>query len=142
MNITVTFNSLKELQDFQNNVVIKGTADAQKPAEKAPEKKPEKVTPKAEKPVQTAPAKPEPVAEIPAPEMNPPEEPAPKKAEKKLTATDLKVFAATQAKAGYRAQLKALLTSYGEKSVTDLTEHQPEKMQEFYDKLKEETNAE
>ena len=74
--------------------------------------------------------------------MNPPEEPVPEKAEKKLTATDLKVFAATQAKAGYRAQLKALLTSYGEKSVTDLTEHQPEKMQEFYDKLKEETNAE
>lgn len=127
MNITVTFNSLKELQDFQNSIVIKGTADAQKPAEKAPEKKLEKVTPKAEKPAQAAPAKPEPV---------------PEKAEKKLTATDLKVFAATQAKAGYRAQLKALLTSYGEKSVTDLTEHQPEKMQEFYDKLKEETNAE
>lgn len=142
MNITVTFNSLKELQDFQNNIVIKGAADAQKPAEKAPEKKSEKVTPKAEKPAQVAPAKPDPVAEIPAPVMNPPEEPAPKKAEKKLTATDLKVFAATQAKAGYRSQLKALLTSYGEKSVTDLTEHQPEKMQEFYDKLKEETNAE
>ena len=33
MNITVTFNSLKELQDFQNSIVIKGTADAQKPGE-------------------------------------------------------------------------------------------------------------
>ncbi len=62
--------------------------------------------------------------------------------EKKLSAADLKLFAAGRARAGHRAQLKDLLAQYGEKSVTDLTQHQPDKMQEFYNRLKEVTDAE
>lgn len=104
---------------------------------------------KKAKPVKAEKPAPEPVKkEEREPEPEKAAEPEPVKEEPKepetvnaITASELKVFAATQAKAGHRAELKKLLGDYGQKTVTDLTENLPDKMQEFYDKLREATNA-
>lgn len=80
---------------------------------------------------------PAPAAVDPAPAEKKEEAPAKKETEKKPTVdpTALKILAADLAKAGHRKELKDLLTEFGEKSVTDLIAHQPEKLSGFKERL-------
>ncbi len=121
MNITVNFSSIEELREFQRAVRIAGTDE--KPDDRA--------VPKAKE------------TDVQAPAKKPKKvEAEPEKPQKKgITAAELKCLAADKARAGFRSQLKTLLSDYGAKSVTDLTEKHPEKMQEFYEKLEEVCDA-
>lgn len=141
MHITVEFDSLEELSKFQDLVMVAG---AEAPKAESKPKKAERKAPKAEqKAEEPAPApieKVEPTEEAEAdsaPEAAPEEVPL----EETISPSDLKVFAAAQSRAGYRAQLKELLNQYGEKSVTELIEHKPDRLQEFYEELKGVVNA-
>lgn len=135
MNITVNFSSIEELREFQRMIRIAGTDE--KPDDRAvprlneadvqvPAKKPKKVE-----------AEPEKQEAAPASGSEKSEE----QQKKGITAAELKCIAADKARAGFRSQLKTLLSDYGAKSVTDLTEKHPEKMQEFYEKLEEVCDA-
>ena len=151
MNIIVNFSSIEELREFQRTVRIAGID----------EKTDDRAVPKSgEADVQVPEAAPVPaVTEAPEAAIREPEAvpqsvpvaaPAPssgsekseEKTQKKgITAAELKCIAADKARAGFRSQLKTLLSDYDAKSVTDLTEKHPEKMQEFYEKLEEVCDA-
>lgn len=150
MNITVNFSSIEELREFQRAVRIAGIDE--KPDDRA-------VLKSNEADVQVPEAAPVPaVTEAPEAAIREPEAvpqsvpvaaPAPSSGSEKseeqqkkgITAAELKCIAADKARAGFRSQLKTLLSDYGAKSVTDLTEKHPEKMQEFYEKLEEVCDA-
>jgi hypothetical protein len=137
MKITVEFDDLYEFMTYLNGAIPPYDSEAQQKEAPAAEAQPKKA-PAAEVQQKKAPAAEVQQKKAPAAEVQQKKAPA---AETVLTATDLKLFAASLAKAGHRKQLKELLTQYGERSVTDLTEHQPERMQDFYDALKEAANA-
>ena len=139
MNITVNFSSIEELREFQRTVRIAGIDE--KPDDRAVPKSggayvqvPEAAIRKPEAAPQSVPV----AAPAPSSEPKKPEEQPQKKG---ITAAELKCIAADKARAGFRSQLKTLLSDYGAKSVTDLTEKHPEKMQEFYEKLEEVCDA-
>lgn len=135
MNITVNFSSIEELREFQRTVRIAGTDE--KPDDRAvPKSNEADVQVPEEKPknVETEPKKQE-----AAPSSG--SEKSEEQQKKGITAAELKCIAADKARAGFRSQLKTLLSDYGAKSVTDLTEKHPEKMQEFYEKLEEVCDA-
>lgn len=136
MNITVNFSSIEELREFQRTVRIAGI-DEKPDGRAVPKSNEADVQVPEEKPknVETEPKKQE---TAPSSGSEKPEEQPQKKG---ITAAELKCIAADKARAGFRSQLKTLLSDYGAKSVTDLTEKHPEKMQEFYEKLKEVCDA-
>ena len=144
MNISISFDTLKEMTDFLQMMAQQRTP-ALITSRKKEEPKPVNVAEpvdtqkpvEASAPVEAAKA----ITPIGAakPEMSAPAKSDPEKVEEKpITAADLKIFAAAYSKAGHRAELKELLTQYGEKSVTDLCEHQPDKMVEFYNAINSE----
>ena len=138
MKITVEFNSLQELDEFCNGVVIApGLAqkareeNAQQPQEapKAPEAK--KSTPKSTKAQDEAPAK----ANVQETEEDPKAD-APAKEEKKAAGHsdgDLKLLLSDKLKAGKKTEVKKLFEKYGVTCLTALLEAQKDNLDAVYE---------
>ena len=146
MQIQCTFNDYEELESFVVNYagrmiarsIVEGNAKeqldkqaAQKPAEAVKEEKPKKDTPKVTEAKDAAPVNaPKGVeTEVPA-EFKKEEAP---KAEK-IDESSTKVLLAGLIKNGKKAEVKALLESYGVGKLSELLEKCPEKLEEFHRK--------
>ena len=138
MKITVEFNSLQELDEFCNGVVIApGLAqkareeNAQQPQEEPKKAEAKKSTPKK------AEAKEEPkmeASEVPFEEE--PKADAPAKEEKKAadhSEADLKILLSDKLKAGKKAEVKKLFEKYGVTCLTALFEAQKDNLDAVYE---------
>ena len=119
MTINITLNSLDELRELTERILIGGSGDNLKAAaeptpvqKKAPTKKPEPV--KTEEPARTA-------EEI----INAAE------AKEEANETDVKVMLADKIKGGKKAEVKALFDEYGVSKLSELTAKYPDKLAEF-----------
>ncbi len=146
MQITVTFDSLEEINEFASKVWIGGLdqekaaptkkelnetakktaeiinrAEAKEEAEEAPKKtEAKKSSPKEEKPQEEAPAK---------------QDEAPKKeapAAPEASESQVKVLLSEKLKAGKKAEVKELFSKYGVEKLSELIEKHPDKLGEFY----------
>jgi len=130
MKITVEFDSLEEISEFQkiyvagNNMVEEYVDEAVRKHLKAEPKKEEK--PKKEPKKEKAP---EPVKEE-APEL--PFEP--KQEKQKVDEAAIRILLAEKIKAGKKPQVKELFTEYGVEKLTELTSAHPDKLDEIYAK--------
>ena len=138
MKITVEFNSLQELDEFCNGVVIApGLAqkareeNAQQPQEEPKKAEAKKSTPKK------AEAKEEPkmeASEVPFEEE--PKADAPAKEEKKAAGHsdgDLKLLLSDKLKAGKKTEVKKLFEKYGVTCLTALLEAQKDNLDAVYE---------
>ena len=138
MKITVEFNSLQELDEFCNGVVIApGLAqkareeNAQQPQEEPKKAEAKKSTPKK------AEAKEEPkmeASEVPFEEE--PKADAPAKEEKKAASHsdgDLKLLLSDKLKAGKKTEVKKLFEKYGVTCLTALLEAQKDNLDAVYE---------
>ena len=129
MKITVEFDSLEEISEFQkiyvagNNIIEEFVDDAVSKHLKAEPKKEEK--PKKEPKKEKAP---EPVKEE-APEL-----PEPKQEKQKVDEAAIRILLAEKIKAGKKPQVKELFTEYGVEKLTELTSAHPDKLDEIYAK--------
>ncbi len=144
MKITVEFNSLDEISEFQkiyvagNNIigefiseeVKKQLGSSATPAEKP--KKPAKKT-KAEPAPEEAPEE----VEEPAEEAPEAEEAAEESTEQEHSDTDLKMLLSGKLKAGKKAEVKELFTKYGVNCLTDLIKKNPDKLDAIYAEAEE-----
>lgn len=153
MQITVTFNSLEEVNEFASRVWIAGLTEEKKPltkeelnesakktteiinaaeAKEEAEKKAKKEeakrsSPKTEKPAEEAPAQSdEPAEELPFAEDKK-EAPA-----AGVTESQVKVRLSEKLKAGKKAEVKELFGKYGVEKLSELIEKHPDKLDEFY----------
>lgn len=119
MNINITLNSLDELRELTERILIGGSGDNLKPV----------AAPKRTQTVKAAPA-PEPVKT---------EEPA-RTAEEIINAaevkeeaneTDVKVMLADKIKGGKKAEVKALFDEYGVTKLSELIAKHPDELAEF-----------
>ena len=129
MKITVEFDSLEEISEFQkiyvagNNIIEEFVDDAVRKHLKAEPKKEEK--PKKEPKKEKAP---ESVKEE-APEL-----PEPKQEKQKVDEAAIRILLAEKIKAGKKPQVKELFTEYGVEKLTELTSAHPDKLDEIYAK--------
>jgi hypothetical protein len=129
MKITVEFDSLEEISEFQkiyvagNNIIEEFVDDAVRKHLKAEPKKEEK--PKKEPKKEKAP---EPVKEE-APEL-----PETKQEKQKIDEAAIRILLAEKIKAGKKPQVKELFTEYGVEKLTELTSAHPDKLDEIYAK--------
>ena len=139
MQITVTFNSLEEVNEFASRVWIAGLTEEKKPLtkeelnesakktaeiinaaeakeeaeKKAKKEEAKKSSPKTEKPAEEAPAQ--------------SDEPA-----AGVTESQVKVRLSEKLKAGKKAEVKELFGKYGVEKLSELIEKHPDKLDEFY----------
>ena len=138
MKITVEFNSLQELDEFCNGVVIApGLAqkareeNAQQPQEEPKKAEAKKSTPKSTKAQDGAPAK----ANVQETEKDPKAD-APAKEEKKAAGHsdgDLKLLLSDKLKAGKKTEVKKLFEKYGVTCLTALLEAQKDNLDAVYE---------
>lgn len=153
MQITVTFNSLEEVNEFASRVWIAGLTEEKKPLtkeelnesakktaeiinaaeakeeaeKKAKKEEAKKSSPKTEKPAEEAPAQSdEPAEELPFAEDKK-EDPA-----AGVTESQVKVRLSEKLKAGKKAEVKELFGKYGVEKLSELIEKHPDKLDEFY----------
>lgn len=153
MQITVTFNSLEEVNEFASRVWIAGLTEEKKPLtkeelnesakktaeiinaaeakeeaeKKAKKEEAKKSSPKTEKPAEEAPAQSdEPAEELPFTEDKK-EAPA-----AGVTESQVKVRLSEKLKAGKKAEVKELFGKYGVEKLSELIEKHPDKLDEFY----------
>ena len=153
MQITVTFNSLEEVNEFASRVWIAGLTEEKKPLtkeelnesakktaeiinaaeakeeteKKAKKEEAKKSSPKTEKPAEEAPAQSdEPAEELPFAEDKK-EAPA-----AGVTESQVKVRLSEKLKAGKKAEVKELFGKYGVEKLSELIEKHPDKLDEFY----------
>ena len=144
MKITVEFNSLQELDEFCNGVVIApGLAqkareeNAQQPQEEPKKAEAKKSTPKSTKAQDEAPAKAN-VQETEKDARNEedPKADAPAKEEKKAAGHsdgDLKLLLSDKLKAGKKTEVKKLFEKYGVTCLTALLEAQKDNLDAVYE---------
>ena len=154
MQLTVTFNSLEEVNEFASRVWIAGLTEEKKPLtkeelnesakktteiinaaeakeeaeKKAKKEEAKKSSPKTEKPQEEAKTE-----EKEAPEES--IEHAPDYtagAGKKVTESQVKVLLSEKLKAGKKAEVKELFGKYGVEKLSELIEKHPDKLDEFY----------
>lgn len=153
MQITVTFNSLEEVNEFASRVWIAGLTEEKKPLtkeelnesakktteiinaaeakeeaeKKAKKEEVKKSSPKTEKPAEEAPAQ----SDEPAEELlfaeDKKEAPA-----AGVTESQVKVRLSEKLKAGKKAEVKELFGKYGVEKLSELIEKHPDKLDEFY----------
>ena len=120
MNMTVTFNSYADIEEFVQKfgAPIKEAAPIKETApikEAAPAKVPEQTKPAEEKPAPEKPAE-----EKPAPES------------KKIGETEAKLLLSSKLKAGKKQEVKDLFTKYGVEKLSELISSKPESLPQFY----------
>ena len=144
MKITVEFNSLQELDEFCNGVVIApGLAqkareeNAQQPQEEPKKAEAKKSTPKSTKAQDEAPAKANvQETEKDARKEEEPKDDAPAKEEKKAASHsdgDLKLLLSDKLKAGKKTEVKKLFEKYGVTCLTALLEAQKDNLDAVYE---------
>ena len=133
MQITITLDSLEELDELTTRILVGGTGvNLKKPAEEEP-------APVKKAPAKKAEPKPEPDPELPFKEAEP-EQTATEiinKAEAKaeVKETDLKLLLAAKMKAGKKAEIRALFDEYGVAKLSELVADKPDKLAEFQSKV-------
>lgn len=141
MQITVTFNSLEEVNEFASRVWIAGLTEEKKPLTK---EELNKTAMKAEEIINAAEAekkakkeeakKSSPKEEKPAEEPQEEQTEAPAAAEDDISESDLKILLSKKLKAGKKAKVKELFEGYGVDSLSGLIEKHPDKIAEAYHK--------
>ena len=122
MNMTVTFNSYADIEEFVQKfgAPIKEAAPAKEVApikEAAPAKE---VAPKQTKPAEEKPAEEKPAEAEAAPEA------------KKIGETEVKLLLSAKLKAGKKQEVKDLFTKYGVEKLSELISSKPESLPQFY----------
>ena len=138
MKITVEFNSLQELDEFCNGVVI-APGLAQKAREENAQQPQEE--PKKAEATKSTPTKAEAKEEAKTEAVEPPqgvdnEEPIPAKEEKKAAGHsdgDLKLLLSDKLKAGKKTEVKKLFEKYGVTCLTALLEAQKDNLDAVYE---------
>ena len=145
MQITVTFNSLEEVNEFASRVWIAGLTEEKKPLTKEElnetAKKAEEIINAAEakeeaekKAKKEEAKKPSPKKEKPAEEPQEEQTEAPAAAEEDISESDLKILLSKKLKAGKKAKVKELFEEYGVDSLSGLIDKHPDKIAEAYHK--------